>query len=111
MVIVFCLPPNTTHITQPSDKGVFGPLKNSWMHECQKFMSKNPCKVVNQYNFMEIFSKAWYGAMTIPNVLSAFHTTGVFPFNRHAIKLCDPILPSFASLAQSAGIAYNYSVI
>ena len=29
-VIVFTLPPNTTHLTQPLDKGVFGPLKIYW---------------------------------------------------------------------------------
>ena len=26
-VILFTLPPNTTHLTQPLDKGCFGPLK------------------------------------------------------------------------------------
>ena len=26
-VILFCLPPHTTHLTQPLDKGCFGPLK------------------------------------------------------------------------------------
>ena len=26
-IIVFCFPPNTTHLTQPLDKGIFGPLK------------------------------------------------------------------------------------
>jgi len=26
-VIVFCLPPYTTYLTQPLDKGCFGPLK------------------------------------------------------------------------------------
>ena len=45
-VVVFCLPPNTTHLTQPLDKGVFGPLKSHWNEECQKYMSKNPGKVV-----------------------------------------------------------------
>ena len=29
-VIIFTLPPNTTHLTQPLDKGVFGPLKTHW---------------------------------------------------------------------------------
>ena len=35
-VIVFCLPPNTTHITQPLDKGAFAPLKISWGEECHR---------------------------------------------------------------------------
>ena len=29
-VIVFCLPPNTTHFLQPLDNGPFGPLKRYW---------------------------------------------------------------------------------
>ena len=29
-IIIFTLPPNTTHITQPLDKGVFAPLKSAW---------------------------------------------------------------------------------
>ena len=29
-VIIFTLPPNKTHLTQPLDKGIFGPLKQAW---------------------------------------------------------------------------------
>ncbi len=29
-VIMLALPPNTKHLTQPLDKGVFGPLKQRW---------------------------------------------------------------------------------
>ena len=29
-VIVFALPPHTTHLTQPLDRGCFGPLKAAW---------------------------------------------------------------------------------
>jgi hypothetical protein len=107
-VIVFCFPPNTTHLTQPLDKGIFGPLKTYWNQECQSFMSKNPGKIVAEYDFMPIFSKAWYLAMTIPNIMSAFHTTGVFPFNRNAIKVTD-ILPhacESGSLSDKTGLAF-----
>ena len=33
-VIMFCLPPHTTHLTQPLDKGCFGLLKAYWREEC-----------------------------------------------------------------------------
>ena len=33
-IIIFTLPPNTTHLTQPLDKGVFGPFKQHWRGEC-----------------------------------------------------------------------------
>ena len=38
-VIIFTLSPNTTHLTQPLDKGVFGPLNKHWQAECQKFIN------------------------------------------------------------------------
>ena len=57
-VIVFCLPHYTTHLIQPLDKGVFGPLKAYWHQECSKYMSKYPGKVVTEYEFMKVFSQA-----------------------------------------------------
>jgi len=32
--VVICLPPNTTHLAQPLDKGCFGPLKAYGREEC-----------------------------------------------------------------------------
>ncbi len=32
-VIAFCLPPHTSHITQPLDKGPFSPLKHAGLEE------------------------------------------------------------------------------
>lgn len=84
-VIIFCLPPNTTHLTQPLDKGCFGPLKVYWKEECQTYLSKNPGKVVTRYQFSEIFAKAWAKGMTMKNIIGGFKTTGVFPMNREAI--------------------------
>ena len=50
-VIIFTLPPNTTHLSQPLDKGCFGPLKTFWKEECHNFMSENPGMVVNRKAF------------------------------------------------------------
>ena len=86
-VIVFCLPPNTTHLLQPLDKSAFGPLKTFWNQECQDYISRNPGKVVTQYSFMQVFSRAWYRAMTTLNLISAFKVTGVYPVNRYAIDI------------------------
>ena len=74
-VIVFCLPPNTVHITQPLDKAV------------HRHIQMNPGKVVTQYEFMDLFSRVWCKAMTAPNIMSAFRTTGVYAYNRQAVLL------------------------
>ena len=45
-VILFYLPPHTTHLLQPLDNGTFSSLKANWMPDCQQFYTKNPGKVV-----------------------------------------------------------------
>ena len=36
-IVVFCLPPHTTHVCQPLDCSFFKPLKDYWREECHKF--------------------------------------------------------------------------
>lgn len=50
-VILFCLPPHLTHLTQPLDKGCFGPLKVAWKGVCKEYLTKNPGKVVTRFQF------------------------------------------------------------
>ena len=105
-VIVFCLPPNTTHMTQPLDKGAFGPLKMAWAEQCHRYMQLNPGKVVTQFEFMALFSKAWCNSMTSTNIISAFRTTGVSPFNRQAVLVPTKQVFNPKSLATSTGLAF-----
>ena len=86
-VIIFALPPHTTHLSQPLDKGVFAPLKIEWKKTVQDFISKNPGRDITRYDFSSLFKKAWNKAMSLPNLEAAFRVTGVCPFNRNAISL------------------------
>ena len=86
-IIIFPLPPNTTHLTQPLDKGVFGPFKTYWRRVCHDFTVTHPGQVVNEYNFCQLFSKAWLESMTIGTIVGGFRTTGIYPLNRDAIQL------------------------
>ena len=85
-VIVFCLPPHTTHLTQPLDKGCFGPLKMFWRQECQSYLSSNPGKVVTRFQFSQLFSKAWLRGMSMSNIIAGFRMTGIYPFDRYALR-------------------------
>ena len=88
-VIIFCLPPHTTHLLQPLDKTCFSPLKGYWNEECQKYISRNPGRVINRFNFSEIFARAWKKAMVPSTISSGFHSTGIYPFSRKAISVID----------------------
>ena len=54
-IVVLCLPPHTTHETQPLDTCVFGPLKHNWGNVCHQFMQQHPGKIVTKYNFSALF--------------------------------------------------------
>ena len=45
-IIILALPPNTTHIIQPLDRGCFSPLKSQWKKVVQSYIAKNHGKVV-----------------------------------------------------------------
>ena len=98
-VVLFVLPPNTTHLTQPLDKGCFGPLKSKWLEVCHKYMSKNPGKVVNRFVFLQLLYEAWTDAMTSMNIKAGFRTTGIYPLDRNAVavKIRKSILDTDAS--------------
>lgn len=102
-ILVFVLPPNTTHLSQPLDKGVFGPLKVAWKNACHKYMSDNPGLVVQRYVFSRLFHSAWMESMTIRNIQAGFRTTGVYPIDRNAI-----VLPGEEkkSLAERTGLSF-----
>ena len=103
-VIVFCFPPNTTHLTQPLDKGIFVPLslKRYWNEESHQYLCKHPGQVINDYSFNTVFIRAWGQAMTIPNASGAFGTTAIYPFDR----VTKTVLSSIHNLSQSTGLHY-----
>ena len=102
LIAALALPDNTTHLTQPLDKGVFGPLKTYWNQCCQEFLRKHPGRVLTDFSFNQVFSKAWGRAMTIPNAAAAFKTTGVFPFDPSAIQTVDTV----KYITESTGLGF-----
>ena len=84
-VILVCLPPHTTHETQPLDTSVFRSLKRNWSEECHNSYSKNPGRVITKYDFSALLNTVW-GKTMLPNVISAgFKQSGIYPFNPQAI--------------------------
>lgn len=102
-VIMFCLPPHSSHRTQPLDKGCFGPLKQFWKQECHDHLVTNPGKVVTRYDFSQLFSRAWYKGMSMVNVIQGFSTTGIYPLN--SAKLL-PASPPHNSICQRTGLEF-----
>ena len=88
-IILFCLPPHTTHLCQPLDRSCFSPLKAAYNQHCQEFLSSNPGQVISWFNFTQIFTQAWTKAVTPANIVMGFRATGVYPLTLSRLNYGD----------------------
>lgn len=80
-VIIFCLPPHTTHIANPLDVSGFSALKTAWHQNCHEYTVEHFGKKVTRFQFSQLFSKAWFKAMTPTNIIAGFRACGVCPLD------------------------------
>ena len=79
-IILYVLSPHTSHLLQPLDVGMFGPLKKAYYAQVNSFMRNHVDQVVSRYNFCSIISKAYFLSMSPSNAVNAFKKSGlVFP--------------------------------
>ena len=105
-IILFALPPNTTHTSQPLDKGCFSSLKESWKQVCHDFLTSNPGKVVTRYQFSQLFNKAWMQSMNISNIISGFKATGIYPTDCQALLKLIPAAVSHSDIQEESRLAF-----
>jgi len=82
-IILYCLPPNATHILQPCDVSIFKPLKSYWkdMVKAHNLISKSP---ITKNNFGNIFKDA-FDKVKPESIINGFKACGMFPFNPDAV--------------------------
>ena len=88
-VILFVLPPHTSHLTQPLDVGVFGPFKKMYSIACHSYMQQNPGLTISKYSVAALTSKPYTKALSAENLQAAFKKTGIFPFQKTSISDAD----------------------
>ena len=85
-IILFVLPPHTSHVLQPMDVGCFGPFSKIFKGECHKWQRLNG-GVVTRYNTCSLACKAYTLALSPGNLRSSFQKCGIYPFNPSAIDV------------------------
>ena len=79
-VILYCLPPHTTHVLQPLDVSVFVAVKRA-RGKILKDSKTTVCNaVVTKQVFPSLLSRLWD-----EHIVSGFRATGLHPLNRDAI--------------------------
>jgi len=110
-IVALCLPPHSTHLLQPLGVGVFGPLSKAYK-KCVHFHSRYEVINVNKLNFLRYYQEARLTAITTQNVLSAWRSAGLIPYNPSVVtsKLPRPKTPPYASFTNSNGVQVNIAV-
>ena len=85
-VILFKLPPHTSHVLQPCYRGYFKCIEKCWILELAIWAFENPGAFVTKRNFGFVFTKAFDLATGSAIIKTSFSTAGVWPVNRGAIK-------------------------
>jgi hypothetical protein len=104
-IIPLCLPPHATHLLQPLDVSIFGPLG----HQYKKLVRENSlfgAQNVTNEQFLIFFQQA---RQTIgPNIPSSWRRTGLKPFLPSiVIQLIRPKTPPKASFTDENGVTVN----
>lgn len=86
-IILICLVPNSTHITQPMDVAVFRPLKAAWKNSIEVFKSENNLVTIKKEHVGIILKKAVDSMDFGDTITNGFRTCGLFPFTINGINL------------------------
>ena len=97
-VILYCLPPHTTHLLQPLDISVYKPLKNHFSTITDFIVLAGVTHgatqiTINKTNFPILLKEAFEKTISMKTIISGFHTSGICPFNPEAI-LKERLMPS-----------------
>ena len=98
-ITILCLPPNTSHATQPLDVGVFRALKTLWRSVLTVHYA-NPFNSVDKTNFPSLVAEFW-PQLKGSNCTAGFEATGLHPYNPKALD--HKILPPPVDMGPGAG--------
>ena len=83
-IILYLLPPNTTHIMQPADVGPFRPFKHYWREKVIEFQRLNPGTLVCRKDVAPLLNEAM--KLVAENcIINGFKKSGIHPFNVDAV--------------------------
>ncbi len=83
-IVPICLPPHSSHLTQPLDVGVFGPLKKTYGDQISILARANITHITKD-DFFPAFRAAFEADFTEQNVKGGFRGAGLVPFNSDAV--------------------------
>ena len=83
-IITICLPPHSSHLTQPLDVGFFSALKRAYGKEIGLFVRAH-INHITKVEFFLVFRAAYNAIMTKENIAGGFRGARLIPFDPQAV--------------------------
>ncbi|KAF6525908.1 hypothetical protein HZS61_011703 [Fusarium oxysporum f. sp. conglutinans] len=100
-IYLLFLPAHSSHVLQPLDVAVFGPLKRAYRRLLLDFASVADDSHIGKITFLYTYDKARKEAITKSNAIAGFKATGLWPVNLAKV-LMNPMVTETASPAATA---------
>ena len=114
-ILLMILPPHSSHLTQPLDVGIFGPLKKHMAAEIAPLIQLGVSRV-RKVEWLTAFVSAHNKALCAKNILGGFRGTGIHPFSptkvlRRVASSPPPQTPPQPSTPYNSVTAFNEAVL
>ncbi|KAF7372037.1 Tigger transposable element-derived protein 2 [Mycena venus] len=100
-IILFCLPPHTTHCLQPCDVGGFGPLKKHWIKACEAILADTGLPM-NVKDVVREYLAARRAAFKAETIVQAWAKSGIDQDPTTGGAKCNPARFTAADFAPSS---------
>ena len=96
-----CFPPHFTHLLQPLDVGIFGPLGRYYSNQVDDWGRAHRYQTISKGDFFPLCQIARQKALTMVNIKVSFAATGTHPFRRcQVLETINKPPPPIASITQ-----------
>ena len=107
-IILFSLPPHTTHKLQPLDVGVFGPFARAWIDRCNDYMEEHMDEIPKD-QFVKHYAEVREQTFKETTIQMAFRRSGVWPINHNLFTDAD-FAPSIHTSSTARDVPDSYPV-
>lgn len=103
-IVLICLYPNTTHITQPADVAVFKPLKSEWKRSVEEWRYDHQGCALTTLHFGRVLNKTIERGITSKTIQNGFRVCGLQPFDPNAVDYSKCIAKATPTTVESIAI-------
>ena len=82
---LICFPPHVTHILQPLDVEVFGPLKSSWRTVLKRYQIETGAANVTKEDFPSLIAQLFDVSFRADHIKGGFKKSGIYPLDRSVL--------------------------